>query len=95
MPAEVFTGCLNKLSFTELSISRFVTNIISISFQLEARSPKAQFGKTHFFLRHLLYSFFLFCSNEKKINPGGQHSRVYIGVQLLDQREGCGQRPQH
>ena len=39
-------GCLKKLSFTELSISTFVTNIISISSQLEAGSPKAQFGKT-------------------------------------------------
>ena len=86
-------GVSKKLSFSELSISRFVTNIISISFQLEARSPKAQFGKT--FLRHLLYSYSLFCSNEKMINPGGEHSRVYIGVQLLDQREGGGQRPQH
>ena len=39
-----------KLSFSELSFSRFVTNIISISSQLEAGSPKAQFGKTQFFL---------------------------------------------
>ena len=54
MPAEVFTGCLNKLSFTELSISRFVTHIMSISSQLEAGSPKAQFGKTQFF-RHPVF----------------------------------------
>ena len=54
MPAEVFTGCLNKLSFTELSISRFVTHIMSISSQLEAGSPKAQFGKTQLFFRHLV-----------------------------------------
>ena len=47
-------GVSKKLSFTELSISRFVTNIISISSQLEAGSPKAQFGKTQFFLRHPL-----------------------------------------
>ena len=92
-PLIIHTGCLKKLCFTELNISRFVTNIISISFQLEARSPKAQFGKT--FLRHLLYSYSLCCSNEKMINPGGEHSRVYIGIQLLDQREGGGQRPQH
>ena len=46
------TGCLKKLSFAELGISRFVTNIISISSQLEARSPKAQFGKTQLFWGH-------------------------------------------
>ena len=50
-----------KLSFSELSISRFVTNIIRISFQLEARSPKAQFGKTHFFKTPFIFLFsFLF-----------------------------------
>ena len=38
-----------ELSFTEFSISRFVTNITSISSQLEAGSPNAQFGKTQFF----------------------------------------------
>ena len=43
-----------KLSFIELSISRFVTHIMSISSQLEAGSPKAQFGKTQLFLRHLV-----------------------------------------
>ena len=37
-----------KLSFTELSISGFATNIISISSQLAAGSPNAQFGKTQF-----------------------------------------------
>ena len=37
-----------ELSFTELSISRFVTNIISISSQLEAGSPKAQLAKLSF-----------------------------------------------
>ena len=47
----IFTGCLKKLSFTELSICRFATNIISISAQLAAGSPNAQFGKTQFF-RH-------------------------------------------
>ena len=83
-----------KLSFTELSISRFVTNIISISSQLEAESRKAQFGKTQFFWGTLNIPI-LFFSKEKMINPGGQHSRVYIRVQLLDQREGGGQRPQH
>ena len=46
------TGCLKKLSFAELGISRFVTNILSISSQLEARSPKAQFGKTQLFWGH-------------------------------------------
>ena len=51
------TGCLKKLSFSKSSISRFVTNIISISSHLEAGSPKAQFGKTQFFwdtLYHIL-----------------------------------------
>ena len=89
----VCTEC-KKLSFTELSISRFVTNIISISSQLEAESRKAQFGKTQFFWGTLNIPI-LFFSKEKMINPGGQHSRVYIRVQLLDQREGGGQRPQH
>ena len=42
-------GCLKKLSFTELSICRFATNNISISSQLAAGSPNAQFGKTQFF----------------------------------------------
>ena len=46
-----YTGCLKKLSFTELSICRFATNIISISSQLAAISPNIQFGKTQFF-RH-------------------------------------------
>ena len=58
MKMQENTGCLKKkLSFTELSISRFVTNIISISSQLEAGSPKAQFGKTQFFLDTL----YVFC----------------------------------
>ena len=39
----------NKLSFTELSICRFATNIISISYQLAAGFPNAQFDKTQFF----------------------------------------------
>ena len=43
-----YTGCLKKLSFAELSISRFVTDIISTSSLLEAGSPKTKFGKTHF-----------------------------------------------
>ena len=43
------TGCLKKLSFTELSICRFAMNIISISSQLAAASLNAQFGKTLFF----------------------------------------------
>ena len=38
-----------KLSFIELSISRFVIHIMSTSSQLEAGSPKAQFGKTQLF----------------------------------------------
>ena len=37
-----------KMSFTELSIFRFAKNIISISSQLAAESPNAQFGKTQF-----------------------------------------------
>ena len=44
-------GCLKKLSFTELRVSIFVTNIISISSQLSAGSSNAQFGKTRI-LRH-------------------------------------------
>ena len=44
-----------KLGFTELSISKFVKNIISISSLLEAGSPKAQFGKTQFFLDTLYF----------------------------------------
>ena len=47
------TGGLKKLSFIELSICRFAINIISISSQLAAGSPNAQFGKTHFFLDNL------------------------------------------
>ena len=60
-------GVSKKLSFSELSISRFVTNIISISFQLEARSPKAQFGKTQFFktLFIFLFSFLFQWKNDK------------------------------
>ena len=38
-----------KLSFTDLSIFRFAKNIISISSELAAGSPNAQFGKTQFF----------------------------------------------
>ena len=38
-----------KMSFTELSIFRFAKNIISISSQLAALYPNAQFGKTQFF----------------------------------------------
>ena len=38
-----------------MSICRFVTNIISISFQLAKGSPNAQFSKTQFFLRHPVY----------------------------------------
>ena len=37
------------MSFTESSIFRFAKNIISISSQLAAGSPNAQFGKTQFF----------------------------------------------
>ena len=37
-----------NLSFTNMSICRFATNIISISSQLAAGSPNAQFGKTQF-----------------------------------------------
>ena len=37
-----------KMSSTELSIFRFAKNIISISSQLAAESPNAQFGKTQF-----------------------------------------------
>ena len=44
-------GVSEKLSFTEFSICRFAMNIISISSQLPAGSPDAQFGKTQFF-RH-------------------------------------------
>ena len=47
----IYTGCLKKSSFAELSICIFAKNIISISSQLAAGSPNAQFGKTHFF-RH-------------------------------------------
>ena len=47
------TGGLKKLSFTELIICRFATNIISISSQLEAGSANARFGKTQFFLDSL------------------------------------------
>ena len=43
-----YTGCLKKLSFTELSICRFATNIISISSQLKAGYANARFGKTQF-----------------------------------------------
>ena len=49
--ACIVQGVSKKVSFTELSISRFVTNIISISSQLEAGSPKAQLAKLSFF-RH-------------------------------------------
>ena len=52
-------GCLKKLSFTELSICRFATNIIGIS-SLAAGSPNAQFGKTQFFWDTLYYV--LICS---------------------------------
>ena len=45
-----------KLSFNDLSICRFATNqIISISSQLAAGSPNAQFGKTQFFWDTLYY----------------------------------------
>ena len=53
---KIDTGCLKKLSFTELSIRRFAMNIISISSQLAAGSPNAQFDKTHFF-RHPVHVF--------------------------------------
>ena len=46
----IIQGVSEKLSFTELSICRFATNIRSISSQLAAGSPSAQFGKTQFFL---------------------------------------------
>ena len=49
--ACIVQGVSKKVSFTELSISRFVTNIISISSQLEAGSPKVQLAKLSFF-RH-------------------------------------------
>ena len=42
-------GVQKKLSFTDLSICRFATNIISISSQLAAGSPNAQVGITQFF----------------------------------------------
>ena len=42
-------GVSKKLSFTELSIRRFAMNIISISSQLAAGSPNAQFDKIPFF----------------------------------------------
>ena len=42
-------GVSKKPSFTKLSICRFATNIISISSQLAAGFPNAQFGKTQFF----------------------------------------------
>ena len=59
------TGCLKKLSFTDLSIFRFAKNIISISSQLAAGSPDAQFGKTQFFLRHTVLFIYMLKALEK------------------------------
>ena len=55
----IIQGVSKKLSFTELSICRFATNIISISSQLAALSPNAQFGKTQFFFKQSVYVFLL------------------------------------
>ena len=46
---EAIDNISQKLSFTELSICRFATNILSISSKLAAGSPNAQLGKTQFF----------------------------------------------
>ena len=59
------TGCLKKLSFTELSICRFATNIISISPLLAAGSPTAQFLKLIFldtlYILYTLYMLYVQC----------------------------------
>ena len=47
-------NCLKNLSFTELTISRFVTNITSYFFPTGSRISKDQFDKAQFFLRHPL-----------------------------------------
>ena len=65
-----------KLSFTELSICRFATNIVSISYQLAAGFPNAQFGKTQFFFRHPVLFYCKFLANYTHGgNTDSNHSR--------------------
>ena len=57
------TGCLKKTEFYQIEHFQICHKYhISISSHLEAGSPKAQFGKTQFFLRHPVV-FVLICSH--------------------------------
>ena len=71
-----------------MSICRFVTNMKSISSQLAAGSPNAQFGKTEFLRYKFKFKYFHIFSNTFWGSPPGMFAGCWGGCSLVNNIKG-------